>query len=147
MLILHQLGLWTSSWCTEAWRAYFDDLRESQKEQRTRQMMWLDSFPMPGSNWRCCFCLRAAVHQETVTPVVQFISSVNQGLTSLNCCSGKNAIKDIICLHRFSAIQVTEGVRAEGKWTFLEDMSSGLALRFVNSGLVGWWGSPWHKWP
>lgn len=107
--------------------------------------MWLDPFPMSssGSSWRCCFCLRAAVHRETITPVKRFISSVNQTLTSLKCSWAKNAIKDIICLHGFSAIQVTEGVWAEGKRTSLEDTSSGLPLRFVNSGgvrgsFLGW---------
>lgn len=149
MITLHQLGC-ASPDNGEAWRA--DDLRESQSKGQERWCGWiLFQCHLRGSNWRYCFCLRAAVHRETITPVVQFISSVNQGLTSLNCCSAKNAIKDIICLHRFSAIQVTEGVRAEVKRTSLEDISSGLALRFVNSGGEShfwvWCGPPWHKWP
>lgn len=83
-------------------------------KNKTDDVVGLFSSVILGSNGRHCFYLRAAAYRETIIhPTVQFHPSVNQGLTSLNCCSAKKAIKDILCAGRFLSIQVMERVWAK----------------------------------
>lgn len=83
-------------------------------KNKTDDVVGLFSSVMLGSNLRHCFYLRAAAHRETIIhPTVQFHPSVNQSVTSLNCCSAKKGIKDLMSVGRFLSIQVVEGVRVK----------------------------------